>query len=242
MYFFSLESIYFDPLLRYFTGGWIVLILAFAGFAYLPLRAETYLLIGFALAQVLLLLIFWPELRFLTPLFPFLIPVAGGIIASYGGLPAKNVQTAIAAFGIVLCIVCSVIPMRGTAGAEAWYTNASSALFDRGEFDAALAMANGAVRINPAYESGWVNLGAALFASGQAVPARQAWLKALELRKDDTIALRNLALSYEKENPSLALMYWGRCLDAAKSNGLPAASLRAIEEQIARLKSTGTNK
>lgn len=245
MYFFSLESKYFDPpLSALFAGSLLLTILFFAGLAFIPLRVETHLLLGFVVSQVLLLFVFWPELRFLLPLFPFLIPIAGCAVPLRRPIPAMKVRTIMAVAGIVVCILVNLIPLEGTGGAEAWYANASAALFNRADYPRAAEMANRAVQINPDCENGWVNLGAALFARGQAAPARQAWLTALQLQKDDPVALRNMALSYEKENPAVALEYWQRCLAAAKSRQLPAAEISAIEEQIGRLKSgtMGTNK
>jgi tetratricopeptide (TPR) repeat protein len=238
MYFFSLETKYFGlPLRTLFVGSSLILILSFAGVAFLPLRVETHLLLGFIVSQVLLLLVFWPELRFLLPLFPFLIPIAAGAVPLPWSFPVMKAQTVIAVAGILICLGLNLIPLHGTGGTEAWYTNASAALFSRGDFGKASVMAERAVQLNPAYENGWVNLGAALFSSGQIAPARQAWQKALNLQKDDPVALRNLALSYEEEDPELALEYWDNCLAAARSRQFPAAELSAIEQQITQLKS-----
>lgn len=238
MYFFSLETKYFDPPLRtLFVGSSLLLILFFAGVALMPTRMETHLLLGFVLSQVLLLLVFWPELRFVLPVLPFLIPIAAGAIPLRRSFPPANLRTVIGASGILLCVLLNLIPMRGTGGTEAWYANASAALFSGKDYKKASEMAKRAVQLNPAYENGWVNLGAALFSSGQIAPARQAWQEALNLQKDDPVALRNMALSYEKEDPELALKYWDNCLAAAKSQQQPASELSAIEQQITRLKS-----
>jgi 4-amino-4-deoxy-L-arabinose transferase-like glycosyltransferase len=190
MYFYELETQYFQPSLKFlFINTTWILPLFFIGIAFAPGNPETKTLFGFIAAHGLLLLIFWPELRFLLPALPFLLIAAG--FAAAGERPVLR-RAVVAAFGLVGWLIFNWIPIPGTAGREAWFTNASSAYYANEEIDPAIAMAYQAIRINPRYADAWVDLGAALYAKGQKEEARAAWNNALKIQPGHPVALRNL--------------------------------------------------
>ena len=109
------------------------------------------LLLGFLFAQYLLFLVFWPELRFLLPVIPFLAIIGGNIIHLQHGSFTRSIKLIPVLAALLLWLVANLLPFHGTGGREAWYTNASAALFAQGNNEQALAMASQATEMHPAY-------------------------------------------------------------------------------------------
>ena len=189
MYFYDLETKYFQPSLKFLfiNMAWI-LPLSFLGTACAPSNTESRLLFGFLLAHLFLLLIFWPELRFVLPAIPFLLISAGFITR----LHVNQSIVGVALAALVLYQLVNLNSLPGTGGREAWFTNASSAYYANGQFDDSIAMAKSAIQMNPNYADAWVDLGAALYAKGDKEQARKAWNTALKIEPGHVIARENL--------------------------------------------------
>ena len=112
--------------------------------------------------------------------------------------------------GACVIVVSNLALPKTSGGREAWYANAASSFFSAQQYPESLRMSELSIRQNPNYADGWVNFGAALHATGKVGQARQAWNRALQLKPDQFEALRDLAVSYEKENPQLSRSYWER--------------------------------
>jgi 4-amino-4-deoxy-L-arabinose transferase-like glycosyltransferase len=192
IYFYSLESLHFQPSLRVlFLNYGFVLAVFFLGFAFLPSLKSAALPLSFILSHAALMLIFWPELRFLLPVIPFLVIVAGNIAR----LRIKRNLAVVSLYGILLSLVLNLFPQHGTGGREAWYANAASALIANSDFPSAETMARTSISINNQYQDAWINLGVALWNEGLKLEAREAWFVALKLRPGDPVASKNLGLS-----------------------------------------------
>jgi len=181
------------------------------------------------------LMIFWPELRFLLPLFPWLFVVAGGIACASKDIVQRKIRLAVTGFAILLWLGTNLFWTEPVKGREAWYANASSAYYAGSRNSDAERMARQALKLNPNYADAWVNLGAALYTQNRIQEAKGAWLHALQVKPDQLVALRNLALSVEKENPNEALTLWRRALQAARAQDAAPQTISAIEQQIQRL-------
>jgi|GEM_PF-3375205 len=236
IYYYDLESENFQPFIKslFVTYGWIVPLFLF-GFLCLPNLSSFRLLLGYVTAQALLLLVFWPELRFLLPLFPFLFVIAGGIPFASRQILQRKGRLMIAGLGMLLWLCANFLWTQPIQGREAWYANASSAYYAAGRNSEAVRMGREALKLNPNYADAWVNLGAALYSESRLQEAKNAWLNALRIKPDHLMALRNLALSLEKENPDEALRLWRRALDAARGQSTSPETTLAIEQQIERL-------
>lgn len=232
MYFYDMESSYFSSWLRFlFIHYAFILPLFFIGLAFTPASKPVSFLFGVLLFQVLLLFVFWPELRFLLPLFPFLFLVAGNCVELQWSKVRLNERTIPAITGLIFWGIANLIPLAGTGGREAWYANASAALIENEQVAAAAEMAHRSVDLNPRYSPGWVNLGTSAYKMNKIQQARAAWGEALRWNPDDFNTLKNLALSYENENPSRARELWDRCLKAALSSNATPDQIKQIREQ-----------
>ncbi len=237
MFFFDLEKHHFQPALGLFLIGFgFIIPMFFLGLLGTPRIRDIGLLLGFIAAQVFLLLLFWAEERYFIPLIPFLLIVAGNIVHLRIKSLGLNFKTVFCFAGIALWLLANLLPHSGTNGREAWYANASSAFFAKGELQQAHEMAKLGIETDAKYSDAWINLGVADHAMGQKEKARQAWLRALELQPDHLVALRNLALSHEPDEPQIALELWNRALSAARKQKAPENVTTAIEDRIKELK------
>ena len=192
IYFYSLESSHFQPSLGFlFLDYGLVLALFFLGLAFLPSIKSAAVPLAFILTHAALMLIFWPELRFLLPVMPFLLVVAGNVAR----LQVNRKLAMVSVSGILLSLILNLLPQQGTGGREAWYANAASALIANREFQSGEKMARTSISINNQYADAWINLGVALWSQGRKTEARNAWSVALKLRPEDPVASKNLTLS-----------------------------------------------
>jgi tetratricopeptide (TPR) repeat protein len=237
IYYYGLESKYFQPFLKwlFIDYAWIVP-LFFLGLLCLPGLNEFRLLFGYIIAQIFLLLVFWPELRFILPVFPYLLIVAAGLAAANRQVLQRKIRLAIAFLAILFWCIVNFGLNQTVKGREAWFTNAASAYYAEGKNSDAERMAREALKINPNYADAWVNLGAVLYSEDRIPEAKEAWFTALRVRPNHIFALRNLALLLEKENPQEALNLWKRALNAARDQNAPSETISAIEQQIKRLR------
>jgi len=236
MFFYDLETRYFQPSLGFFAISFVFIIpLFFLGLLGTPRISDIGLLLGFIAAQVFLLLLFWAEERYFVPVIPFLLIVAGNIVHLRRKSFARDAKTAFCITGIAVWLLANLFPHPGTNGREAWYANASSALFARGDLQTAFEMAKLGIETDAKYADAWINLGAAYHAMGQKEKSRDAWKRSLELHPEDLVALRNLALSYETENRRIALEWWNRTLVAARKQRAADPIIRSIEGRIREL-------
>ena len=93
-------------------------------------------------------------------------------------------------------------------------------------------MATHAIQINPQYADAWVNLGAGFAMAGNKTAARKAWKNALRLNPSNFGALRNMAISYEEEDPVEALRWWNQALQAAIAESDPIDEISALRLRI----------
>jgi tetratricopeptide (TPR) repeat protein len=236
IYYYDLESKYFQPFLNwlFIDYAWVVP-LFFLGLLCLPKLRDFRLLFGYIIAQIFILLLFWPELRFVLPVFPYLFVVAGGIAAANREVLKRKLRLAVVISAIVFWCIVNLFLNQTVKGREAWFTNAASAYYAEGKNSDSERMAREALKINPNYADAWVNLGAALYSEDRIPEAKEAWLRALRVQPDHVFALRNLALLLEKENPKEALELWRRALKAAQAQSASPETISAIEQQIKRL-------
>ena len=236
IYYFGLETEYFQPALKLlFVNQFWIVALFFIGLAGLPNSVDARLLIGYVIVQVLLLLVFWPELRFLLPIYPFAFVIIGGVANIGREVLLKKGRIAVCAMGIVVWLVSNLLLVQPIRGQEAWFANAASAYYAAGRNHEAERMAREAIKINQNYADAWVNLGAALYAQNRPDEAKEAWTNALKFAPDHLMALRNLALAVEQEDPQQALRLWQRALTAARAQHASPQTISAITAQIHRL-------
>src|SRR5436309_9494623 len=116
MYFLDLETAYFVPSLRIFFFGYGFLLSATVlGVAAMIPDAKMLPAIGFAGAQIILLLIFWPELRFQLPIFPYLILIAANGIFLKRIMAGPKWRYAVLSVGACV-IVVSNLALPKTSG------------------------------------------------------------------------------------------------------------------------------
>jgi tetratricopeptide (TPR) repeat protein len=137
--------------------------------------------------------------------------------------------------GIVVWLLSNLLLVQPIRGQEAWFANAASAYYAAGRNHEAERMAREAIKINQNYADAWVNLGAALYAQNRPDEAKEAWTNALKFAPDHLMALRNLALAVEQEDPQQALRLWQRALTAARAQHASPQTISAITAQIHRL-------
>ena len=232
IYSYQLETRLYHPALRFTIGyAWLFPLFA-AGLPGLPWNSKTILFLAYTLLQIALLLLYWPEERYLLPVIPFLL-IGAGCIGRIGRHSLQNKFRVAGSLALILfCLYVNLRPIR-PGGLEAWYSNASAAHYNKQEFPQAQALALEALRIDGRYAEAWTNLGSAMYSQNRIPEARKAWLQALSIKSDDVMALRNLAISYEKEDPKAAVEWWNRTLTAAKEQNLHAETIALIEQKIA---------
>jgi len=236
MFFYELEKQHFQPALGLFVISFVFIIpLFFLGLLGTSRIKDMVLLLGFIAAQVFLLVLFWAEERYFIPVIPFLLIVAGNIVYLRTKSLGWNFKTVFCFAGIAVWMLANLFPRAGTNGKEAWYANASSAFFAKGELRQAYEMAKLGIETDAKYAEAWINLGAAYHATGQKEKAREAWKTALELQPDNLVALRNLALSYEPDDNRIALDWWNRVLAAARKQNASLNVVTGIEGRIKEL-------
>lgn len=236
IYYFGLETAIFQQSFRFlFVNYGLILFLFFAGIVCIPDLRQFELLFGLLLTQGFLFFVFWPELRFEMPLFPFLIIVGSGITCIQSGALKNGKRLIFAGAGIAFWLFSNTVAAPEIRGHESWYTNAASALMTDQRYPESENMAQTAVRINPLYTDAWVNLGTARYAQHQADHAEAAWKKALELSPEHPVALRNMALlSEERQRIQDAILWWTRARDAARKADAQS-EVAAIQKEIERL-------
>jgi len=234
IYSYPLETKFYHPYLKYFIGYGLLFPLFFAGLLAMPWNRRTALFLIYLSTQAGVLLLYWPEERYMLPVIPFLIMGAGCIIGIKRESLKPSGRLIACSLGLLLCIYVNLnpIPPRGTS---AWYSNASAAHFSKQEFQQAGFMASEALQLDPGYVEAWTNFGSALYTLGKIQEARNAWLQALRYDPSNVMALRNLAISYEKENRETSLVWWERTLKAAITQELPAETIAAIKNRVSEL-------
>jgi 4-amino-4-deoxy-L-arabinose transferase-like glycosyltransferase len=236
IYSYPLETRFYHSYLKYFIGYGLLFPLFFIGLLPMPWNKRTVLFLVYLATQAGVLLLYWPEERYMLPVIPFLVMGAGCLILIKKESFKPSGKLVACSAGLLLCFYANLnpIPPRGTA---AWFSNASSAHFAKQEFQRAGFMASEALRLDPAYVEAWTNLGSAAYTLGKSQDARNAWLQALRYDPSNVMALRNMAISYEKENRKTALAWWGRTLKAAMAQELPPETITAIRKRIDELRS-----
>ncbi|MCI0416756.1 glycosyltransferase family 39 protein [bacterium] len=236
IYSYPLETKFYHHYLTYFPGYGLLFPLFFAGLPAIPWNRRTVLFLIYLATQAGLLLLYWPEERYMLPVIPFLIMGAGCLVLIKRESFKPSGRLIACAAGLLLCLYANLnlIPPRGIS---AWYSNASSAHFSKQEFQQAAFMASEALKLDRGYVEAWTNLGSALFTIGKTQEARNAWLQALRYNSSDVMTLRNLAISYERENRGTSLVWWERTLKAAMAQELPPETITAIKNRISELRS-----
>ena len=236
IYSYPLETKFYHSYLKYFIGYGLLFPLFFVGLLAMPWNKRTVLFIFYLAIQAAVLLLYWPEERYMLPVIPFLMMGAGctALMKRESFKPSGALIACI--IGLLLCFYANLnpIPPRGTS---AWFSNASAAHFSKQEFQRADFMASEGLKLDPTYAEAWTNLGSARYTLGKTQEARNAWLQTLRYDPSNVMALRNMAISYEKENRETSLMWWERTLKAAIAQGLPPESIAAIRSRINELRS-----
>ncbi len=236
IYSYPLETKFYHGYLRFIIGYGLLFPLFFVGLLAIPWNRKTFLFLIYLATQAGVLLLYWPEERYMLPVIPFLMMGAGCLayIKRESFKPTGRLIVCILGLLFSLYANLSPIPPRGTS---AWYSNASAAHFSKQEFQQAAFMASKALKLDPAYVEAWTNWGSALYSMGKTQEARSAWQHGLRYDPSNVMAMRNLAISYEKENREASLVWWDRTLQAALAQELPAETIAAIRNRINELRS-----
>ena len=235
---YPLETKFYHAYLNYLIGYGLLFPLFFVGLLGFPSpwNKRTVIFLFYLVTQAAVLLLYWPDERFMLPLIPFLIMGAGCVILIKRDSLRFSGKLIVSIVGILFCLYVNLkpIPARGTS---AWYSNASAAHFSKKEFQQSAFMASEALKLDRTYADGWTNLGSAVHMMGKTQDARNAWHQALRYEPSNVMALRNMAISYEKENREASLTWWKRTLDAAMAQQLPPETITAIRNRIRELQS-----
>jgi tetratricopeptide (TPR) repeat protein len=231
IYSYPRETKFYHSYLKYLIGYGFLFPLFFVGLLAIPWNNRTVLFLVYLAMQAAVLLLYWPEERYLLPVIPFLVMGAGCLILIKKESFKPSGKLIVCSLGLLLCLYVNVdpIPPRGTA---AWFSNASAAHYAKREFQHAGFMASEALKRDPTYVEGWINLGSAAYELRRTEEARKAWLQALRYDPLNVMAQRNMAISYEQENRQTSLEWWERTLNAAIAQELPAEVITAIKHRI----------
>jgi tetratricopeptide (TPR) repeat protein len=234
IYSYPIETTIYHPYLRFFPGYGLIFPLFIGGLLAMPFPKKTVLFLVYLAVQIGVLLLYWPEERYLLPIIPFLMIGAGCIALFSKRIMRSPVRVAGCAAALLLCLYVNIHPVV-PGGTAAWFSNASSAHFARQEYGQATELALKAVQLDPNSQEAWTNLGSALYAQGNLQKARGAWLNSLKINPLHLMTLRNLAISYEKQDEKAALLYWERALTVARRQQVPSETISAIEQRIFEL-------
>jgi tetratricopeptide (TPR) repeat protein len=234
IYSYPLETKFYHSYLRFLPGYGLMFPLFIAGLVAMPWTRKTILFVVYLSLQTGILLLYWPEERYLLPVLPLLMIGAGAVALMVQRPFAHRGKLVACIAALLLCVYVNVRPIL-PGGTAAWYSNASSAHFAQKEFRASTFMAHEALKQNQNFAEAWTNLGSSLYAQGNFQAARKAWLQAVRINPAHVMTLRNLAISYENEDRKISLMWWQRTLNAATSQKLPAVTISAIKTKIHEL-------
>jgi 4-amino-4-deoxy-L-arabinose transferase-like glycosyltransferase len=235
IYSYPLETKFYHSYLRFIPGYGLMFPIWIAGLLGMRFTPKTTLYFLFLLLQIAILLLYWSEERYLLPILPFLMMAGGCIIfISNNAMEGRTILIGCVA-ALILCVYVNIYPVL-PGGTAAWYSNASSAHFADREFREAAFMAREALKQDRNFVEAWTNLGSSLYAQGNVDVARKAWLQAIRIRPNHVMTLRNLAISYEKEDRHASRIWWQRALIAASMQGLPPVTINAIKGRMNELR------
>ena len=235
IYSYPLERKIYHPFFVLTIGYGLLFPLFAVGWMGMPFARKTFLFLIYLALQLLVLLLYWAEERYLLSAVPFLIMGAGCMALITKEKLRNPLRIGGAAVLLAFCIYANVNAIQ-PGGMSAWYSNASAAHFTKREFRQSAALALEALKLDANHAEAWTNLGSALYSMEKIPQARKAWQETLRIDPTDVMANRNLAISYEKENRIRALEFWEQTLSAATEKKLPAETIARIRERIAELK------
>ncbi len=231
IYSYSIEAKRYHPYLRFTLGYGLIFPLFVLGLLEIPWNKRTALFIAYLGIQISIILLYWPEERYLLPIIPFLMMGAGCIASLTTKTLSSKRKAALCAAALLLCLYVNLRPVL-PGGLAAWCSNASSAHFARNEFRESHSMALEALKQDQNSVEAWTNLGSSLYAQGNIQDARKAWLQALRINPSDVMSMRNLAISYEKDDKNTSLIWWERTLKAAIDQQLPDETVIAVRKKV----------